>query len=204
MKKIMPSIFILLFSINQLLMAQQFQTISTGDICPLSDITMISVDSSLHTLENHFNKTGLLVLFTCNACPFVVAWEDRYKLMEQICQKNNIDMLYINSNHKKRGGDDSFEAMQKHAIKHEYQYPYLLDDKSQLANAFGAKTTPHVFLFNSEKKLIYSGAIDDNYDSVEKVKAFYLKDAIESLAGGNEIQIAKTKAVGCSIKRYIP
>ena len=65
--------------------------------------------------------------------------------------------------------------MQKHAKDKNYQYPYLLDVKSRLANAFGAKTTPHVFLFNSSQELVYKGSIDDNYDSADEVTSFYLK-----------------------------
>ena len=165
---------------------------------------MTSIDGRSHQLDDHFNQNGLLIVFTSNTCPFVVAWEDRYKLVETICKENGIDMLYINSNHKKRLGDDSFEAMQAHAKSMDYQFPYLLDEKSQLANAFGAKTTPHIFLFNTQKKLVYMGAIDDNYASVREVTKFYLKDAIESLVSGKSIQTEETNAVGCSIKRHVP
>ena len=203
MKKIVYTFLIFACSVGHSL-AQQYQTIDLGSECPGKSIEMTSVDGIMHTLDNHFSKKGLLVVFTSNTCPFVVAWEDRYKMVEGICEKNNVDMLYINSNHNKRDGDDSFEEMKNHAKVNGYQYPYLLDEKSMLANAFGAKTTPHIFLFDSNKKLVYMGAIDDNYKSVDNVSAFYLKDAIESLVSGNEIQPSQTKAVGCSIKRYKP
>ena len=85
-----------------------------------------------------------------------------------------------------------------------YSYHYLLDEKSQLANALGANTTPHVFLFDSQSKLVYRGAIDDNYESSADVKEFYLKDAIKYMSADKEVKVAKTKAVGCSIKRYNP
>ena len=192
------------FSVVSVAFAQQFETINIGDTCPGLLLEMESVDGVSHNLQSHFNKNGLLVIFTCNTCPFVVAWEDRYKIIEEICQESNIDMLYVNSNHKKRADDDSFEAMKMHAKTMDYQFPYLLDEQSQLANIFGAKTTPHIFLFNSQKELVYVGAIDDNYESLDKVNQFYLKDAIESLVDGEMIQINKTKAIGCSIKRYTP
>ena len=148
----MRSIFLtLLFCFfGSISFAQNFTTLELGSSCPLMDYKMLSVDESMHTLKQHFEGEGLLVIFSCNNCPFVVAWEDRYKMIEQICEDKNIDLLYINSNFKKRDGDDSFLAMQNHAKEKDYQYPYLLDVKSQLANAFGAKTTPHVFLFNSK------------------------------------------------------
>ena len=94
--------------------------------------------------------------------------------------------------------------MQKHAKKYNYRFPYLLDTESTLANSFGAKTTPHVFMFNKEFQLVYKGAIDDNYEDINKVKEFYLKDAMEQLAKGKKIKVNETDPVGCSIKRFKP
>ena len=181
-----------------------FETISINDKIPEIDFELESVNKEWMTINSQVGDNGLLVIFTCNTCPFVVMWEDRYKLIEQIVEENNIGLVYINSNYKKRKGDDSFENMQKHAKKMDYQFPYLLDEKSKLANLFGAKTTPHIFLFNNKNTLVFKGAIDDNYKDIKKVEKFYLKDAIKQLTSGSEITISETKAVGCSIKRYIP
>jgi thioredoxin-related protein len=181
-----------------------FETISINDKIPEIDFELESVNKKWMTINSQVGDNGLLVIFTCNTCPFVVMWEDRYKLIEQIVEENNIGLVYINSNYKKRKGDDSFENMQKHAKKMDYQFPYLLDEKSKLANLFGAKTTPHIFLFNNKNTLVFKGAIDDNYKDIKEVEKFYLKDAIKQLTSGSEITISETKAVGCSIKRYIP
>jgi|TARA_B110000240_G_scaffold33872_1_gene36701 thioredoxin-related protein len=181
-----------------------FETISINDKIPEIDFELESVNKEWMTINSQLGDNGLLVIFTCNTCPFVVMWEDRYKLIEQIVEENNIGLVYINSNYKKRKGDDSFENMQKHAKKMDYQFPYLLDEKSKLANLFGAKTTPHIFLFNNKNTLVFKGAIDDNYKDIKEVEKFYLKDAIKQLTSGSEITISETKAVGCSIKRYIP
>lgn len=181
-----------------------FETISINDKIPEIDFELESVNKEWMTINSQVGDNGLLVIFTCNTCPFVVMWEDRYKLIEQIVEENNIGLVYINSNYKKRKGDDSFENMQKHAKKMDYQFPYLLDEKSKLANLFGAKTTPHIFLFNNKNTLVFKGAIDDNYKDIKEVEKFYLKDAIKQLTSGSEITISETKAVGCSIKRYIP
>lgn len=181
-----------------------FETISISDKIPEIDFELESVNKEWMTINSQVGDNGLLVIFTCNTCPFVVMWEDRYKLIEQIVEESNIGLVYINSNYKKRKGDDSFENMQKHAKKMDYQFPYLLDEKSKLANLFGAKTTPHIFLFNNKNTLVFKGAIDDNYKDIKKVEKFYLKDAIKQLTSGSEITISETKAVGCSIKRYIP
>ena len=182
----------------------KFQTISINEKMPEVDFELKSVNEEWITINSQTSDNGLLVIFTCNTCPFVVMWEDRYKLVEQIAEENNIGLVYINSNYKKRKSDDSFERMQKHAEKMDYQFPYLLDEKSKLANIFGAKTTPHIFLFDNKNTLVFKGAIDDNYKEIKKVEKFYLKDAIKQLVSGSEITVSETKAVGCSIKRYVP
>ena len=182
----------------------KFQTISINEKMPEVDFELKSVNEQWITINSQTSDNGLLVIFTCNTCPFVVMWEDRYKLVEQIAEENNIGLVYINSNYKKRKSDDSFERMQKHAKKMDYQFPYLLDEKSKLANIFGAKTTPHIFLFDNKNTLVFKGAIDDNYKEIKKVEKFYLKDAIKQLVSGSEITVSETKAVGCSIKRYVP
>ncbi|MDA8956306.1 thioredoxin family protein [Flavobacteriales bacterium] len=183
--------------------SQNYPTLEIDQKCPSIDLSLTSVDGDLYQLKDHFSQKGLLVIFTCNTCPFVVKWEDRYKMTEKWCQENNIDMVYVNSNAKKRDKEDSFEAMQMHAKKMDYQFPYVIDKASLLANSFGAKTTPHIFLFNSSKVLVYKGSIDDNYESFKDVRNFYLKDAIVSLSRGNKIKTPTTKAVGCSIKREL-
>ena len=181
---------------------EEFPTIEIKDEMPNMDYEMKSVNGISYSLNNLKEKNGIIILFTCNTCPFVVKWEDRYKLLEELAKKNNIGLVYINSNYKKRDGDDSYEEMKKHAKKMNYRFPYLLDEKSKLANSFGAKTTPHIFMFNSNLQLAYKGAIDDNYEDINKVKEFYLEDAIQQLVKGKRIKVSETKPIGCSIKRF--
>ena len=181
---------------------EEFLTIEIKDEMPNMDYEMKSVNGISYSLNNLKEKNGIIILFTCNTCPFVVKLEDRYKLLEELAKKNNIGLVYINSNYKKRDGDDSYEEMKKHAKKMNYRFPYLLDEKSKLANSFGAKTTPHIFMFNSNLQLAYKGAIDDNYEDINKVKEFYLEDAIQQLVKGKRIKVSETKPVGCSIKRF--
>ena len=205
MKKIIILIMCLPFLVfTQNTEKSKFQTISINEKMPEVDFELKSVNEEWITINSQTSDNGLLVIFTCNTCPFVVMWEDRYKLVEQIAEENNIGLVYINSNYKKRKSDDSFERMQEHAKKMDYQFPYLLDEKSKLANIFGAKTTPHIFLFDNKNTLVFKGAIDDNYKEIKKVEKFYLKDAIKQLVSGSEITVSETKAVGCSIKRYVP
>lgn len=184
--------------------AQKAEFMELGSKAPMMDQSLRSTNDENISLSSQLEKNGLLVMFTSNTCPFVVMWEDRYKLVEALCKENNIGMVYINSNYKKRDGDDSYEKMQQHAERMEYSYPYLYDEKSKLANAFKAKTTPHVFLLNNDHKVVYMGAIDDSYRSIDKVKNFYASDAITQLGAGEKIKRPSTKPVGCSIKRYNP
>ena len=207
MKKILITLlclpFIMLAQNNDKKSSQEeFPTIEIKDEMPNMDYEMKSVNGISYSLNNLKEKNGIIILFTSNTCPFVVKWEDRYKLLEELAKKNNIGLVYINSNYKKRDGDDSYEEMKKHAKKMNYRFPYLLDEKSKLANSFGAKTTPHIFMFNSNLQLAYKGAIDDNYEDINKVKEFYLEDAIQQLVKGKRIKVSETKPVGCSIKRF--
>jgi thioredoxin-related protein len=183
--------------------AQINSPLELGSIIPMSKELMINVTDEKMSLDNNFNENGLLVVFSCNTCPFVVMWEDRYRQLEEMCQINKVGMVYINSNEAKRNGDDSKEAMKNYAKSMGYTFPYLIDQNSAVANAFGAKTTPHIYLFDENKKLVYKGAIDDNFRDISQVKETYLLDAIQQMVSGVDIKIKETNAKGCSIKREI-
>ena len=199
--KIYKILLIALLLLNTSLFAQKYPTIKIGEQMPMQQTETFDTNEKSRTLNGNLKNNGLLVVFTSNSCPFVVMWEDRYKLLEVKCRNSNIGMVYINSNQAKRNGDDSVEKMKNHSKEMGYTFPYLIDKNSEIANAFGAKTTPHIFLFNNEKTLIYKGAIDDNYKSANDVTENYLLDALEKISNQQSISIKETKAVGCSIKR---
>ena len=180
---------------------QKNPTLNIGETMPMHTKVFEDINEKNTNLSRNLKENGLLVIFTSNTCPFVVMWEDRYEILEKRCRESNIGLVYVNSNQAKRDGDDSIEEMKKHSKKMNYSFPYLIDVNSELANAFGAKTTPHIFLFNNNKELVYKGAIDDNYKSVDNVKSEYLLDALKELYTQKSITISETKAVGCSIKR---
>jgi len=191
----------LLLLLNTSLFAQKYPTINIGEQMPMQQTEVFDTNEKSRTLNDNLKENGLLVVFTSNSCPFVVMWEDRYQLLEEKCRNSNLGMVYINSNQAKRNGDDSIEKMKNHSKEMGYTYPYLIDKNSEMANAFGAKTTPHIFLFNKEKTLVYKGAIDDNYKSANDVTENYLLDALDQVSNQKNISIKETKAVGCSIKR---
>tara|TARA_B100000674_G_C37827580_1_gene908880 strand:+ start:262 stop:870 length:609 start_codon:yes stop_codon:yes gene_type:complete len=199
--KIYKIIFLVLMLFTKQSFGQKYPTIEIGQKIPIQNYKIKSVDGKFMSLNDNVKKNGILVVFTSNKCPFVVMWEDRYKLIEDECLKNDIGMVYINSNEARRDRDDSVDKMKEHAINMGYKFPYLIDENSKIANSFGAKTTPHIFLFNKNKKLVYKGAIDDNYKSIKNVKEKYLIDAITQLKNNKVIKTNTTKAIGCSIKR---
>ena len=184
------------------LLSQNIESIELNTKIPLQYEKMLATNNQYYSINQMKKENGLVVIFTSNTCPFVVMWEDRYKLIEKLCNNNDMGLVYINSNYQKRNGDDSFKEMQTHANKQNYMYPYLLDKKSKIANAFRAKTTPHIFIFNNKDLLVYKGSIDDNYEDSKRVKNFYVQDAIKSLSNNDSITIKTTKAIGCSIKRF--
>ena len=182
--------------------------LAIGASAPLADQAMKNVDGAMMSLASSKGEKGLLVVFSCNTCPFVVGngeksegWEGRYNDLAKFAARNDIGMVLVNSNEAKRGGDDSFEAMVAHAQKNRYTMPYLLDEKHKLADAFGATKTPHVFLFDGALKLVYRGAIDDNVSRAKEVKEHYLRNALTQLGKGAPIAQPETAAMGCSIKR---
>ena len=208
MKKILSIVALIAIVVSGLAFAKSINTntsdsgIELGDEAPLlSTKKLFSPNKTAYTLNDLKKEQGLLVIFSCNTCPFVVAWENRYNDLQALCNNNKIGMVLVNSNEAKRAGDDSPEKMLEHASKLGYETPYLVDTNHELADAFGASSTPHAYLFNKDMKLVYVGAIDDNYKDANAVNEHYASDAIKNLATGKTISPAKTKAVGCSIKR---
>lgn len=180
---------------------EKYPTIKLGAEMPMAKAAMLNIDKSQMSLYDVKGEKGTLVIFSCNTCPFVIQWEDRYDDVVGIANRMNIGSVFINSNEAKRTGDDSFDMMVAHAKEANYMAPYLVDENSALANAFGAKTTPHVFLFDANDNLVYKGAIDDNSKDASAVKHQYLKDALMALGTGEEIKVSQSDAKGCSIKR---
>ena len=178
-------------------------TLGIGEKAFHTDVKMESVSGTPASLNDLKLANGLALIFSSNTCPFVIAWESRYNEIYTLGKSKGIGLAVVNSNHQNREGIDSMEAMKKHAAEKGYQFPYLVDHESLLANALGGQTTPHVFLFDKNFKLVYKGAIDDNYKEASAVKNHYLKEAIESLATGKPVAISETKPVGCSIKRKL-
>jgi len=172
-----------------------------GSEAPFTDVGLKAVSGEMITLNNVRGPNGLLVIFSCNTCPWVKKWEDRYNPISNMAEQRGIGMVALNPNEGFRNNGDSFEDMVDRAQKQEYSFFYAMDNNHKLADAFGASRTPEVFLFDRDMKLVYHGAIDDNAQSAENVENAYLKQAISNLANKKDISPATTKSLGCSIKR---
>ncbi len=180
---------------------------TVGQSAPMTTLEMANIDNSMQTLEKLKKSKGLLVVFSCNTCPFVIGsadfagWEKQYNDLNTLAQKAEIGMVLINSNEGKRADEDSFEAMQKHAKEMSYSMPYLLDKNAVLADAFGANRTPQVYLLDKDLKLIYKGSIDNTWDPKRTEENNNLKNAIANVSNNEVVKVSNTVAVGCSIKR---
>ena len=182
------------------------EVLEIGAKAPMTEVKMQDISGKSLSLSDIKQENGLVVIFSCNTCPFVVGgrgegWEGRYNKVYEMCQSHKVGMVLVNSNEAKRDGDDSFKEMKSHAKEEGYKSFYVVDERSALANAFGAKTTPHVYMFNSNMELAYKGAIDDNGDSAANVKEAWLTNAVSNLVIGEKIDPNSTKNLGCSIKR---
>ena len=191
------ALYIIILFLCTLLSARELEI---GEKIPGIDLLMKSIDGNDLTLEKLKKDNGLLVIFSCNTCPWVIRWQDRYNPLSELCQKNEIGFVAINSNARLHDSVDSFDEMIYHAAVNDYKFPYTLDKNSKLAKLFGAMKTPHVYLFNKNDVLVYRGAIDDNAKDANKVNKKYLEDAIISSSKAEKIKVETTKALGCSIK----
>jgi len=179
---------------------QGSKPLGLGDPAPLADVKMTNVDGREISIADVRGENGTLVMFTCNACPWVKAWQARIVSLGNRCAKQGIGMIAINPNDPRVVAEDDYPVMQANARRSKMAFPYVVDATSEVARAFGATRTPEAFLFDREGRLVYHGTIDDNAKQPGKVKARYLQDAVQALLEGKEIALRETKALGCSIK----
>ena len=192
MKKILiPILFLTYISAAEL---------EIGSGMPGMNYKLKDISGNTTTLADVKGNKGTLVIFSCNTCPWVIRWEDRYVSIADKYTPKGIGVIAVNSNAGRFDGDDSLEEMVKHAKKNDYNFPYAQDPRSQLASKFGATKTPHIYLFDNNDVLVYRGAIDDNARDARSVDEPYLANAIDQLIAGKPIEKPISKAIGCGIK----
>ncbi len=184
--------------LGQLLYAEGYQV---GD--KAADFRLKNVDGSMVSLGDFPDARGFVVIFTCNSCPYAVAYQDRIIAIDQEYRSKGFPVIAINPNDPEVSPRDSYEEMIVRAREKEFPFPYLFDEKQEVFPVYGASRTPHVYLLAREKDDLvvkYIGAIDDNYKDASAVTETYLANAIDALLEGNSPGKTETKAIGCSIK----
>jgi peroxiredoxin len=175
--------------------------INIGDTLPKADVKLKDVSGKEISLQEAKKEKGLLVMFSCNTCPFVIKNQERTNEICAYALKMNVGVVILNSNTAKRTEDDSYEAMKKYFTEQKYSWYYALDNDNIIADAFGAMRTPECYLFDKELKLVYHGAIDNNASDASQVTRKHLQVAIDEINSGKEISIKTSRSVGCTIKR---
>lgn len=175
--------------------------ITIGADLPKATVKMQDVSGKLISIKDAAKANGVLVMFSCNTCPYVLKNQDRTVEIAAYALQKNLGVIVLNSNEAYRTKDDSFDAMKAYAKDQQYKWSYVVDKNHEIADAFGANRTPEVFMFDKNMKLVYHGAIDDNPSDATAVNRSHLKMAINELTEGKEISVKESKSVGCSIKR---
>jgi len=167
------------------------------------DFSLPNIDDARVSLSDYPDAKGFLVIFTCNSCPYSVAYEDRIIALDQKYKTLGVPVIAINPNNPEVKPADNFANMKIRAEEKRFTFPYVLDEEQTVFQAYGATRTPHVFLLEKTdegNRVRYIGAIDDNYSDASAVETKYVEDAVDAMLSGREIEVPTTKAIGCSIK----
>ena len=173
-------------------------TLDLGSTAP--DFSLKATDGKTYSLAGFKDAKALCVVFSCNHCPYVQAYEGRFNGLQAEFGPQGFQLVAINSNDATQYAEDGFDAMVARAKEKGFKFPYLRDEDQSVAKAFGAVRTPHVFLFDGARKLAYIGRIDDSWDQPAKVKQRELANAVSDLLAGRPVAVPETFAVGCTIK----
>ena len=168
-----------------------------------TDFELKNVDGKMVSLSDYKDAKGFLVIFTCNHCPYAVAYEDRIIALDAKYKSQGVPVIAINPNNPEVQPQDGYDKMKIRAKEKGFTFPYLVDDGQKIYPQYGASRTPHVFLLEKTDKgniVKYIGAIDDNYQNADAVETKYVEDAVDAMLKGEKIPIETTKAIGCSIK----
>ncbi|MCH8332140.1 MAG: thioredoxin family protein [Bacteroidetes bacterium] len=163
-----------------------------------------SINGTTVSLDNYPDAKGIVVVFTCNHCPYVIAYEQRIMDLQEKYADKGYPLIAISSNDVKRYPQDSFENMKERSQQKGFKFPYLYDETQEIAKDYGAERTPHAYLIakgdDGEYQIKYKGAIDDNLENPSAVTQRFLEAAIDQFDQGEDIMVKETPPVGCTIK----
>ena len=164
------------------------------------DFSLKGTDGRTYGLGDFKGAKALVLIFSCNHCPYVVAYEDRMIRIQADYKAKGAQFVAINANDASSHPGDSFENMVQRAKERAFNFPYLRDESQATAKAYGATHTPHLFVFDGDRALAYTGKIDDNWQEPQAVSKHFLRDALDDLVAGKPPRLAETHAIGCTIK----
>ena len=180
----------------------EIKSLEPGNNAP--GFNLKNTDGKMVSPEDYPDAKGFIVVFTANTCPIAKKYEERIIALGKKYNSVGYPVIAINANIPGLLGGDSYEKMQKRAKTKGFSFPYLHDEGQKVTDQYGARVTPHVFLLKKEGsglKVMYTGAVDNDIEDVNPDKTLFLENAIASLEAGKEIEVASTKAIGCSVKR---
>ena len=194
----MKSILILFSS---LLLITHNHGYKVGDLA--TDFSLPNVDGEMVSLSDYDDAKGFIVIFTCNTCPYSIAYEDRINALHRHFATVGYPVIAINPNDPAAQNGEELSDMKQRAQDKGFTFPYLQDKGQKVYPKFGATRTPHVFILEKQEKgnvVQYIGAIDDSSRNRDKVEHYYVEDAVDALLAGQLPKVSTTKAIGCSIK----
>lgn len=161
---------------------------------------LLGVDGKYYSSEDFADKPILVIVFSCNHCPYVQAYESRMISFQKDFAERGVQLVAINSNETVNYPEDKYEEMVRNARRKNFNFIYLRDEDQSVANAFGATHTPEFYVFDKDRSLRYRGKMDDNWKEPHNVKENYLRDAVESILTGKDVRVPETFSIGCTIK----
>ena len=200
MKKILFAAMPVL-AIAMLTLSPVSDPLSIGASIPNADAKMKDISGKEVSFNDAMKKNGLLVMFSCNTCPWVIKNQSRTTEIANYALSKEIGVILLNSNEGQRDDADSFAEMKEYAAAQGYKWYYAVDTDNVLADEFGANRTPECFLFNAEGKHVYHGAIDDNPGDAGAVSRKHLKMAVDEIVSGKDVSLKESRSMGCQIKR---
>jgi thioredoxin-related protein len=198
MKKILFSVAVLLALFAFTALPEE---LTIGSSIPNAAKKMKDISGKEYSFNDVKKKNGLLVVFSCNTCPWVIKNQRVAAEGYGYALSKEVGVIVLNSNEAERSGGDSPDKMKAYAAAQGYKYPYVMDDNSAMADAFGARVTPECYLFDKDMKLVYHGAITDNPKTPAESTRDHLKVAIDEMVAGKDVSMKTSKAMGCGIKR---
>lgn len=157
------------------------------------NFSLANVDGKTVSLDSYESANGYIVIFTCNNCPYAMAYQKRIAALHNEYSPKGIPVIAINPN-------DSKDEIKQRSKDKNYPFAYLHDETQEVTKAYGATKTPHVFILEKDKTVAYIGAIDNNYKDADAADQRYVKDALDALLANKKIEVTNTKAIGCGIK----